>query len=239
MNKSKPEFNVVAVDQNILRSLVVFEINQVSSIVRKTNVGQFVQSCPFELTFPTSIGKSKWVVILFPNGQYDAGKANDLIYVYLKMVYCEHQSAEFKFDVQFRLGSEYATVTKRNQTLRFDNVKTRWIGTKLLNTSEMIINGSRFIHDDILLMSVDMTENHSKHESSAGMSYNNNYLMESEPYVTSEIMDWTSRYERNSYQSSAVAAADAADANYDIYLSKQPSSVNIKVRFAIPSFQID
>lgn len=241
MNKNNLEFDVVSVDQNNSQSLVVFEINQVTSIVRKTNVGQFVKSFPFELNFPTSIGKSKWVVILFPNGQYEAGRANDLIYIYLKMVYCEYQSAEFKFDVKFQLGSEYATVTKKDVHLCFDNVKTRWIGTKLLNTNEMIMNGSQFIHDDILLLSVNLNEHSTKYMPSAETSYDNNFWGRTQPYMNSETepdvkldnesyvksetrpTDWISsrtRKQKNLYQSNTSPI-------YDTYPNNQPQRVNI------------
>jgi len=75
-----------------------------------------VKSRPFELYYPMTIGKARWVVILFLNGQYEnEGVADDLISVYLKMEQCEHQSAVFNFDVQFQLGSKYATVSKKDQ----------------------------------------------------------------------------------------------------------------------------
>lgn len=239
MNENNLEFNVVSVDQNNLQSFVVFEINRVSSIVRKTNVGQFIRSRPFELNFPTSIGKSRWIVLLFPNGQYEAGRPNDLIYVYLKMVHCEHQSAEFKFDVMFQLGSEYATATKKNLTLCFDNVKTRWIGTKLLNTYEMIMNGSRFIQDDILMLSLNLNEHFTKHVSSAETSYNNNFLIKTESYVKSETEPYV-EMETDSYVKSESRSMDRISSpthirkhSYQsnissIYMSpnNQPQSVN-------------
>lgn len=188
MNKNHLEFDVVSLEQNNFQSLVVFQINQVSAIVRKTNVGQFVKSCPFELNFPTSIGKSKWIVILFLNGQYEAGQPNELINIYLKMVHCEHQSVEFKFDARFQLGTEYATITMKDQRVCFDNVKTRWIGSKL-SATEMIRNGSRYIRDDILLMTVNLNEHFKKHASSAEMSFNNSFLIDEQPYVKAETMD--------------------------------------------------
>lgn len=186
MDKNILEFNVVSVDETNLQALVVFQIEQVSKIVQLTSVGQFVKSCPFELNFPTSIGKSKWVVILFANGQYEAGKPNETISVYLKMLDCEHHSAEFKCDVKFQLGSDYASVSKKDLTLRFDNVKTRWAGVKLINTNEMIVNGSRFIQDDMIFLSVHLNEHFTKHVSSMETSYSNNYMMETEPHLTPE-----------------------------------------------------
>lgn len=189
MNKNHLEFDVVSVEQNNLESLVVFQINKVSAIVRKTNVGQFVKSYPFELNFPTSIGKSKWIVILFLNGQYEAGQPNDLIYIYLKMLHCQHQSAEFKFDVRFQLGSEYATITKKDQRVCFDNVKTRWIGAKLMTVNEMIMNESRYICNDILMMTVNLNEHFKQHASSPEMSFNNSFLIDEQPYVKPEKMD--------------------------------------------------
>lgn len=186
MNKNN-EFQVVSIQQKNTESLIVFEINQVSKIVQKTNIGQFVRSYPFELHYPTSIGKSKWVVIIFLNGQYEhGGKPNDMICIYLKMVQCEQQSTVFKFDVKFQLGSEHGAVFKKNQSICFDNVRTRWIGTKLVNINEMIINGSRYIQNDTLKLSVYLNENSPKHvaaETFATSSYNNNYLIENESYA--------------------------------------------------------
>lgn len=189
MNKNCLEFDVVSVDQNNLQSYVVFEINQVSAVVRKTNVGQFVNSCPFELNFPTSIGKSKWVVILFLNGQYEAGQSNEQICIYLKLVDCEHQSVDFKFDVKFQLGTERATITKKDQKLCFDNAKTRWMGAKLMFIRDMIKNNSRFIQDDMLFLSVHLSEHLTKHVSSTETSYLNQFLIDTGPYVKSEPMD--------------------------------------------------
>lgn len=178
MNRNNLVFDVVSVDQNNLQSLVVFEINKVSAIVRKTSIGQYIKSYPFVLNFPKSIGKSKWVVILFLNGQYEAGEPDGLIYIYLKMVHCEHQSAEFKFDIKLQLGIEYATITMKDQTLCFDDVKKRWIGTKLLLINEMIKHGSRFIQDDILLLSVHFNEHFTKCVSST-----------EKPHVEAETMN--------------------------------------------------
>lgn len=185
MNKNDLEFDVVSVDQDDLQSLVVFEINRVSKIVRKTNIGQYIKSRFFDLNFPKSIGRSKWQVILFLNGQYEAGQPNEVINIYLKMVKCERQSAEFKFDINFKLGSENATTTMNDQILCFDEVKTRWIGTQLIPINEMIKNGSQFIHGDILLLSAHLKEHFTKHVSSAKMSYNNNIWKKEEALVKS------------------------------------------------------
>lgn len=232
MNKNNFEFNVVSIDQRNSESLVVFEINKVSSIVRKTNVGQYVKSKPFELNYPTSIGKSKWNIILFLNGQYEhGGMPNDVICIYLKMLHCEQQSSAFKFDVKFQLGINCATETKKNQSVCFNNVRTRWIGTKLINTNEMILKGSRYIQNDTLFLSVHLNENFPKHlsvETFPEASYNNNNLIERESYAksgndfkstnTPRIPSPSSNH-RFSNQSNTVAV-------YDNYLYNSPQNVS-------------
>lgn len=160
MNKNNLEFDVVSVDQNQnnLESLIVFQIQQISSAVRLTSVGQFIKSSPFELEFPISIGRSKWILFVFLNGQYEAGHANDTISIYLKLIECEHQSAEFKFDAGFQFGSEGTTMIKKNLRLCFANIRTRWFGVNLIKTTEMILNKSRFIRDDVLMLTVSLNE---------------------------------------------------------------------------------
>lgn len=186
MNKNNNDFDVVSIDQKNTKSLVVFEINQVTKFVQKTSVGQFIKSQPFELNFPSSIGQSKWILMLFLNGQYEhGGKANENIFVYLKMVQCDprQQSTVFKFDVTFQLGSEHGLVSKKNESLCYDNVRTRWIGTKLLNISEMISNGSRYIQNDTLMLSVFLNENLPKHVAAETWPSFNKTFMEKESYA--------------------------------------------------------
>lgn len=164
MHRKNEQFDVISLEQNHLESLVVFQINNVSSIVRKTNIGQMIESSPFDLNYSMSIGNSKWVVILFLNGQYESGGApNEHICVYLKMINCEQQSTVFEIDVKFQLGSEYAVVEMNNQNFRYDNARSRWIGTRLIKINEMIINGCRFIQNDTLLLSVHFNEHIPKH----------------------------------------------------------------------------
>lgn len=160
MNKNNLEFDVVSVDQNQcnLESLVVFQIQQVSAAVQRTCVGQFIKSSSFELEFPISIGRSKWNLFLFLNGQYEAGHPNETISSYLMLTECDNPSAEFKFNVEFQFGSEGTTVVKKNQRLCYANIKSRWLGVSLLKTTEMILNKSRFIRDDVLMLTVTFNE---------------------------------------------------------------------------------
>ncbi len=158
MNKTYLEFDVACSEQNFHKSLIVFAVNRINARVRNTNIGQFIRSYPFELNFPANIGKSKWTVLLFLNGQYENGKPNGMINIYLKLEHCEHQSAELEFDVTFQIGSEYAKTTKKNQRICFANAKTRWIGAKLINFEDMMIYGSQYIRDDILMLSVQLDE---------------------------------------------------------------------------------
>lgn len=154
------EFTIISLEQDSLYSLIVFEINNISDILRKTCVGQFVKSCTFDLNFPTSIRKSKWVVILFFNGQYDhRGAPDKRISVYLKLMTCERESTAIKFDAEFRLGSGHGC--KQNQILCFNDVTRRWIATHLQTVNEIITNNC----PDTLLLSIHLIERSAKNSS--------------------------------------------------------------------------
>lgn len=144
------EFNVVFIEQNSFQSLIVFELHEINTLVRKTSVGQFVKSSTFGLNFPTSIGKSEWKIILFLNGQYDMGIKDDRIFVYLKMTHCERHSSVFKFDAKFQLGSKFAT--KLDQNICFDKPRSTWIGMYFMKINEMMI------HDNTLMLTVYLNE---------------------------------------------------------------------------------
>ncbi|XP_037049117.1 uncharacterized protein LOC119083502 [Bradysia coprophila] len=186
MNKNNLEFDVVSVDQKNLESLIVFQVQQISSFVRRISVGQFIKSSPFELQFPISIGRSKWILFLFLNGQYEAGEANEMISIYLMLDQCEHQSAEFKFDVKFQFG-ESATVVRKNQRLCFESVKERWFGANIMKITDMILNDSRLIRDDVLTLTVSLNEILKEEPcSSPELFSDNNYSFLSESYLKSE-----------------------------------------------------
>jgi len=68
----------------------------------------------------------------------------------------------------------------------FDNVRSRWICAKLIGTNEMIKNGSRFIQDDTLMMSVHLNEHFSERLLAETSSYNNNHWLEKESYAKAE-----------------------------------------------------
>lgn len=142
-------FIVISLEQLASESVIVLEISKITSILRKTSVGEFVKSHTFDLHFSNSIGQSKWVVILFLNGQYDRnGKPDKRICVYLQMISCERDAIEIKLDVKFQLGEK--RFCKQDQLFCFKDVKKRWIGATI---DEIIKNG----FPDTLLLSVYLT----------------------------------------------------------------------------------
>lgn len=144
----------MSLEQNSSHSLIVFEIKKIAQLLQKTSVGEFVKSCPFELKFSKSIGQSKWVLILFPNGQYDCnGMSDEQISVYLKMISCEKVSMVLKLDVKFQLRSGIGW--KQVQSLCFNNVRARWIGIQLVGVNELSKNDCS---DNTAMLSVYLTE---------------------------------------------------------------------------------
>ncbi len=142
------EFNIVSLEQLGSESLIVFEVNNVQTIIQKTSVGESVKSPIFELNFPNSIEQSKWIVILFINGQYDPyGNPDKRRRVYLQMINCEQDAIAIKLDVKFQLGGKYCC--HRAQTFCFKDVKKRWIGT---NVDEITRNDN----SDTLLLSLHL-----------------------------------------------------------------------------------
>lgn len=158
MDRKLLEFDVIVAERNQLRAEIVFIVKQWSSIVQKISVGQSIKSGPFTLDFPASIGKSKWNLLLFPNGQYENGRSNDTLAVYLKLLQCERQSAELNFHVTVGFGDENANVERRNQRICFENAKTRWIGIPLINVNELIADEDRFVQRDTMILSVRLEE---------------------------------------------------------------------------------
>lgn len=142
-------FPIVSLEQNIFESQIVFQVLNIGEILRKTSVGEFTKSETFELSFPTSIGKSKWDVILFLNGQYNNGNPDRRVSLYLKMIYCEKPSMVLKFDVGFQLG--HVKNWKLHQMVCFNDVNRRWIGPQFFNPNE-VINAT-------LLLSIHMEMN--------------------------------------------------------------------------------
>lgn len=142
-------FPIVSMEQNIFQSQIVFEILNIREILRKTSVGEFIKSESFELYFPTSIGKSKWDVILFLNGQYNNGNPDRRVALYLKMIYCEKPSMVLKLDVAFQLN--HVKNRKLNEMVCFNDLNRRWIGPQFFNLNE-VINAT-------LLLSIHMEVN--------------------------------------------------------------------------------
>lgn len=147
-------FSSVFLEQNNSDSLIVFEINKIGHLIQKTSVGEYVKSSNFELNFKNSIGKSSWVLILFPNGQYDCnGMPNKRIFVYLKMINCEKMSTVLKLDVKFQLGSGIGW--NQHQNFCFNNVRTRWTGTHLVGLNVL---SNRDYPDDTAVLSLYLKE---------------------------------------------------------------------------------
>lgn len=136
MNYEMNEFAIVSLQQNILQTAITFEINNISELLRTTCVGEFVKSQTFVLHFPMSIGYSKWVVVLFLNGQYDSrGSPDKRVSVYLRMISCEKESVALKLDVKFQFEQVHSL--KIDTLLCFKEVRMRWVGTQLLPINEI------------------------------------------------------------------------------------------------------
>lgn len=109
---------------------------------RKLSVGQSITSQTFEMTLP-QIGKSTWTLVLFPNGQYEFERDNGQLSVYLKMIACECENEQVIVDVKFFLDSEEKfTKVLLSSTFQYQNTRTRWVGAKLVNKSELVTHGS-------------------------------------------------------------------------------------------------
>lgn len=216
------EFTSISVEQNISQTFIVFEINNLSELLQKVSVGQFVKSC-IELNFPTSIGKSKWDIILFLNGQYDhIGIHDERVSVYLKLTSCEHQSKVLKFDVKFQLGSKCGW--EQEQCLCINNIRTRWIRTHLININDIISDGCL---DDTLLLSLYLKENVSI-SSTAKTIYN--YIVEAEPYDKSE-------FRMKSLNRSVISSRHSSDYSHSS-IAQKVSMVNYKVSSKIRAYRI-
>lgn len=214
---NKLEFNVVSVEQKSLQSQIIFEINRLSTVVRKTSVGQCIKSSQFELDFPTSIGKSQWILFIFPNGQYETGKPNDAINIYLKIVRCEHQSAELNFNVTLQFGDEYAKIIKNNQRVCFGKPKTRWICVKLMTIKEMNVHSNRFIRDDTLVLSILLEERRSQQCPSLVSSFDQNFMVKEEPYANTKRMSIDdSKFRQSFLTESTIGSYNIEKSQYSV-----------------------
>lgn len=147
--------SVVFVEQISARSLIVFEISNVSHLIQNKSVGEFVKSCTFKLNYTNSIGLSTWELLLFPNGQYDCnGIPDEQTSVYLKVVKCENMSEELKLDVKVQIGGHIGR--KQNQSFCFSHASTTWTRTKLMN-----VNALKNYQGNTAVFSLHLTE-HSK-----------------------------------------------------------------------------
>ncbi|XP_037042382.1 uncharacterized protein LOC119078777 [Bradysia coprophila] len=102
---------------------------------RKLAIGQCITSPIFEMKC-ANIGHSRWMLIVFPAGQYECEKDNGQLSVYLKMMECEYEHERLLVDVKFFIGSEekFSKIVQAS-TFQYSNRRTRWVGTNLTSRS--------------------------------------------------------------------------------------------------------
>lgn len=123
---------------------------------RKLSIGQCITSSIFEMNC-SNLGHCRWILIAFPAGQYEFGKSSGQLSVYLKMVQCEHKKEKLLVDVKFFIGSEekLSKIVKAS-TFQYSNVRTRWVGANLTNTSAFYDQSNDLMRDNDLVIGCRM-----------------------------------------------------------------------------------
>ncbi|KAG4070004.1 hypothetical protein HA402_013664 [Bradysia odoriphaga] len=125
---------------------------------RKLAIGQCITSPIFEMKC-ANIGHSRWMLIVFPAGQYECEKDNGQLSVYLKMMECEYEHERLLVDVKFFIGSEekFSKIV-RASTFQYSNRRTRWVGTNLTSRSAFYTesSGDNLMRDNDLVIGCRM-----------------------------------------------------------------------------------
>lgn len=131
--------NLQATENKIL---CLARIGNYWNLLNRVSIGESVTSSKrIELVFGDSIGRSTWMLLLFPKGQYVNGLGNGQVAIYLKMISCEHLDRALVVSVKFYIKSPYQMEKLFESTKKvvFDyrDVKKRWQGFYLVKEEEL------------------------------------------------------------------------------------------------------
>lgn len=115
-------------------------------ISKNISTGISVSSEPFFVEFPANLGHSMWVIMIYPNGQYNSsGFNNKQVSIYLKMISAQHEEKILNSNILFELTPEYYNYRKSlnkkmflaDKIFCYENKKQRWVGGILATRKEI------------------------------------------------------------------------------------------------------
>ncbi len=144
--------------------LVLVRVDNYKNMLKRVSVGESIKTEPIQMNFHDSIGKSSWILIYYPKGQYigtsdanvkESGRAS----IYLKMVYCENENETLSTIIKVLIKSpnndfNYEFGTTKFATLSFRDPKQRWIGPlNLADTDELYSKRCKnfFLNDSLTI----------------------------------------------------------------------------------------
>lgn len=148
--------------------LCLARIDNYKNMLKHVSIGEYISMDPIQLNFHDSIGKSNWVIMFFPKGQYVSSQDPTALEVsraslYLKMVYCDNQENSLAATIKFFIKSPFYEMkdnfsSTKSATFLYRNPIKRWVGPfHLVSTDELFSNRcEHFFYNDSLTIGCEM-----------------------------------------------------------------------------------